>query len=402
MSSPVLPGFHELPSAFGGTTSLTPPSPPPAPSRRRGGLWAALAALLLLALLAAGAQFWANVRYDEAAAAFSTASADARAAHDDLRRELGSSQDMLDAAASVRAEDTGLLSTAEARDGLAAALEAAESATAAAEEAASAPLPPIPDKPIWAWELFTGAEDLDQQAAAVSQRSERLRSTAEDLGIAAGAVDDALEEVFRTASGAIADFEAGHLSARNADIIELRLAHDDLLARPSPSDSLTAQAFARLNAAASAVVASHDEVLAGKSGPLLQRRLQVEEYARSLAGGVILDFEWERIVNGRGLNGSAGGLAVWNSGHGGHSTITLSDSVAEYWPSPVMRALVAHEVGHAISAKCYAMFDWEDRDANEEWATAWAISQGHTSEGNGVSIYGYPRQEIIDRARTCR
>ena len=103
-----------------------------------------------------------------------------------------------------------------------------------------------------------------------------------------------------------------------------------------------------------------------------------------------------------GGSSGIGGLATWNSGRGGFSTITLSDSVAEWWPNADSRALVAHEVGHAISAKCHDKFDWENQAANEEWATAWAISMGHTALGNGVEAYGYPSQAMIDIAATCR
>lgn len=149
--------------------------------------------------------------------------------------------------------------------------------------------------------------------------------------------------------------------------------------------------------------ATHDAalILAADTG-LLTTPATREALARSIAGGVLLEFEWQPMVNGCGDGGSAGGLATWNSGHGGYSTITLSNSVAERWPDAVMKALVTHEVGHAISAKCYHLFDWEDPDANEQWATAWALSLGHTADGNGAALYGYPPQELIDTAATCR
>ena len=96
------------------------------------------------------------------------------------------------------------------------------------------------------------------------------------------------------------------------------------------------------------------------------------------------------------------GTATWNTIRGGFSTITLSNSVAENWPSADARALVAHEVGHSITSKCSDLFDSADQAANEEWATAWAIGMGHTAEGNGVQAYGYPSQDMIDRAMACR
>jgi hypothetical protein len=55
-----------------------------------------------------------------------------------------------------------------------------------------------------------------------------------------------------------------------------------------------------------------------------------------------------------------------------------------------------------MAAKCGTLFDSGNRASNEAWATAWAISMGHTAEGNGVQSYGYPPQELIDIAATCR
>ncbi len=395
---------HRLPSLFGAVDTASDASRilARAPRRRHPGVWLGLAAALVVVGLVAGGQLWANLHYDEAATMFAQASAEAGSAHRDLTESLRSHRGTLDAAVRLRGADAGLLTSAEARDELGAAIDAAEAEIAAASEAASEPLPRTPEKPFWPWELLAGAGDLDHESDAAQSLTVALRDAEDGLEFSIETIEDAAEYLIGTAAEAVAGFEERHISARNAQVIELRLARDDILALPSLPDAAAADAFEQLNAAASAVAASHDEVLASKAGSLLQRRLEVEEFARSIAGGVLLEFEWDRIVNGRGLNGSAGGLASWNSGHGGHATITLSNSVAQHWPSPIMRALVAHEVGHAISAKCYDMFDWEDRDANEEWATAWAISMGHTSEGNGVSIYGYPRQEIIDKARTCR
>ncbi len=161
-------------------------------------------------------------------------------------------------------------------------------------------------------------------------------------------------------------------------------------------------AFERYAAAADNLRASAESELAEKAGPLLETRLEIEAYARSISGGVVLDFDWAPLVNGLGGVYGMSGTATWNTARGGFSTITLSDSVAENWPSPDAMALVTHEVGHSITSKCSDLFDSADQDANEQWATAWAISLGHTALGNGVQAYGYPSQEMIDIAATCR
>lgn len=395
-------GGHLLPLAFSGVATADSAAPPARIRPRRRGLWITVAAVPILAGLIGGGHLWANLQYDEAAAAFSASASETVSLHRDLERFLRESDGVLDAAELISEADSGLLTTAAVREAFEAAVDDTGARFSDAADAASVPLPRTPEKPVWTWELLAGAGALEEATVATREHTGALDAAGESMELSLQVLDEATENLFDAAADAAEEVEEAHLSALNTDIIDLRLARDHVLAQPSRPDAETADAFAGLDDAASAVVASHEKILTSKAGPLLNRRLQVEEFARSIAGGVLLDFEWDRIVNGRGLGGSAGGLATWNAGHGGFSTITLSNSVAEHWPSAVMRALVAHEVGHAISAKCYEMFDWEDRDANEEWATAWAISQGHTADGNGVSLYGYPRQEIIEKAKTCR
>ena len=128
----------------------------------------------------------------------------------------------------------------------------------------------------------------------------------------------------------------------------------------------------------------------------------MEAFARSLAPGVLLEFDWGPLVNGAGYNGSMGGYTTWWWDDPGRAVIQLSDSVAEQWPAERSRALVAHEVGHAISVKCEGMYDSSTQDSIEKWATAWAISMGFTDDANGVWAYGYPPQNYIDAAAGCR
>jgi hypothetical protein len=154
------------------------------------------------------------------------------------------------------------------------------------------------------------------------------------------------------------------------------------------------------------VQASHAEEIAEKAGPLLDRRLAVQAFARALAGGVILEFDWATTVNGQGTGGSYGGTSYWFSADGGYATVTLSDSVATMWPGAGVQAPAVHEVGHAILARtdCNTLFfDSEFTEGGEEpWATAWAIGQGHTADGNGESIYGRPPDALIDMSTECR
>ncbi|TFV99936.1 hypothetical protein [Orlajensenia leifsoniae] len=124
---------------------------------------------------------------------------------------------------------------------------------------------------------------------------------------------------------------------------------------------------------------SQDAELAEKSGSLLDTRLAAEEYARSIAGGVMLDFDWADIVIGYGWGDSMAGTAegTWYSPSEVYSMITLTNTVASLWNngSGWSQALVAHEVGHAIHPKCFDVYP-NDAATEEQWATAWSISMG--------------------------
>lgn len=167
-------------------------------------------------------------------------------------------------------------------------------------------------------------------------------------------------------------------------------------------DDQAAQTFAQLESAVAQVVSTEQEEMAERAGPLRGSRLEIEAFARSIAPDVLLEFDWSPLVNGYGRNGSMGGYTTWWSDDPGRAAIELSNSVAEQWPSSRSRALLAHEVGHAISVKCRDMYDSSTQEEIERWATAWAIGMGHTDEANGVWAYGYPPQASTDAALACR
>ena len=204
-----------------------------------------------------------------------------------------------------------------------------------------------------------------------------------------------------SAASTAGSLESAHVSARNDSVIALR----DAVEEVSASFTLDAQAvdaFASLQVASARLVESEGAELAEKAGPLLDARLEVEAFARSIAPGVLLEFDWAPIVNGFGYDGGMGGYTTWWWDEPGRAVIELSDSVAEQWPNARSQALVVHEVGHAISVKCADMYDASTQDSIEKWATAWAISMGYTDDANGVWAYGYPPQSYIDAAAGCR
>jgi hypothetical protein len=211
----------------------------------------------------------------------------------------------------------------------------------------------------------------------------------------------ALHDLVTATQESAAGVEKANFSAENEPHLAFRAAVADL------GDPTDAAVFDRLGGyldAAHALEASHAEEIAEKSGPLLDRRLAVEKFARSIAGGVLLDFDWKVTVNGYGTGGSYGGTSYWKSAEGGYATITLSDSVATMWPGAGVQSLVAHEVGHAILSKCTDLYFGTEYDQGDEesWATAWAIGRGYTADGSGESIYGRPAQGLIDLSTECR
>ncbi len=249
--------------------------------------------------------------------------------------------------------------------------------------------------------LGTVPEPLDTQ---------QLRALAADLRTAAGQVDDgdepvteALAELISATQATAPAVEAANFDAENAPHIAFRDATTDLDAAVEGS---IAEYLVSYLDAAHALEASHAEEIAEKAGPLLDRRLAVQAFARSFAGGVLLDFDWAVTVNGYGTGGSYGGTSYWFSADGGYATVTLSDSVAAMWPGSGVQSLVVHEVGHAILARpdCNTLFfDSEFAAGGEEpWATAWAIGLGYTADGSGESIYGRPPDALIEMSGECR
>jgi hypothetical protein len=301
---------------------------------------------------------------------------------------------------------------------LAEAVAASETAVAEADEMLTLATDPLLD----ADALEALGSDRDAAAAALaaaddlletapdSLETEALRELTDDLRILTDDVrsDDervfgSIEGVVGLAAGAGQAIDAENFDAENQPRIAFRDALDDL---DLAENEQAGEYLIDYLDAAHALEASHAEEIAEKAGPLLDRRLEVQEFARSFSGGVLLDFDWAPTVNGYGAGGSYGGTSYWSSADGGYATITLSDSVATLWPGAGVQALVIHEVGHAILARtdCNNLFfDSEfDEGGEEPWATAWAIGQGYTADGNGESVYGRPPDALIALSTKCR
>lgn len=371
--------------------------------KRRPLVWIVVGVLILAGAVTAGVVHLdasrsfdlALERVDTAAAAYSAASADAGEAIDDATVAA-------DAATEIVAAAVDPLVAPDARATFEDAGSSLASVVASAQQAVAADVPsPIGERPVWTWELRAAVPVLDDDAAALSAQAAALADAVTEIDDSVAALTAAGETLFSSVEASADALEASNVSALATVVLDFRDAADFASSRDRISTGAVL-AIERYAAAAEDLRASARSELAEKAGPLLETRLEIEAYARSISGGVVLDFDWAPLVNGVGGFSGMSGTATWNTARGGFSTITLSDSVAANWPSADAMGLVAHEVGHSITSKCSDLFDSADAAANEEWATAWAISMGHTSEGNGVQAYGYPSQEMIDVAATCR
>lgn len=323
---------------------------------------------------------------------------EAAVAADALDGKLAAAQTVLDAAAPDLVDEAA---AAALGDGAASASTVSEDTRSAAT--AALPKPPK-EQPFWLWELLPVQAQVRADTAEVEAVAKDATTGATDTSGSVESLDELATEVFSSTGTFVQPVIDQNISAQAPTVIAFRRAAEQV---PDATELTTETAglFASYSTAADVLRASQESELAEKQGPLLQQRLEVEEFARSLSGGVLLDFDWALLVNGYGLNGSMSGEARWWYEDGGYSTIRLSDSVAQEWPNERSKALVAHEVGHSITAKCVDILPEhlrEDRATLEAWATAWAIGLGFTSEANGVQAYGYPSQELIDLAMGCR
>ena len=306
------------------------------------------------------------------------------AAEDDLR-------EVLEAAQTTRAEADEVLALAAdpllPADALAAVTESHELLEATVTEA---------DDSLAADVETLGTEEIHGNA-------DGLRATATQIVTDDSEVDEALTELRDALAAAAPTVEATNFDGNNAPRIAFRAAVDAL---DGAAPDQIGESVAAYVDTAHALEVSHAAELAEKAGPLFDARMAVQEFARSLSGGVMLEFDWAVTVNGYGTGGSYGGTSYWRTADGGQATVTLSDSVAAQWPGAGVQALVVHEVGHAILARedCNVLFFESDLYPGEEesWATAWAIGRGYTADGSGESVYGRPSDALIALSQECR
>ncbi|MGO2520704.1 MAG: hypothetical protein ACTH8F_11320 [Microbacterium sp.] len=395
-----LPGGHAFSPSFNSASSAAQSVSTRGGNTRRRILLAVGGAVVLV-LACVGVQLAANLGYDSALASFTAVAQDAEEQQILLADKLASLEETTAIASKVTDAASETLIDAPLKETLTTAVADAETVTSDSASLSQQELRQPDEKPAWAWELLGETTQLNADHDNAQQLIEDFESAHSDASDAAAAVEAAGVTVVVTAAEASQPFESAHVSARNLDIIALREAAEQLN-EIATIDDAAASAYVDLETAAAQMLTSEKAEIAEKAGPLRDARVEIEEFARSIAPGVLLDFDWSERVNGYGYGDSMGGYASWWYADPGYATIELSNSVAVHWPSDRSKSLVAHEVGHTMSVKCGDMYDDSTQENIEAWATAWAISMGYHNIANGTSAYGAPPQSLIETAAGCR
>jgi hypothetical protein len=163
----------------------------------------------------------------------------------------------------------------------------------------------------------------------------------------------------------------------------------------------------------SATVLAVDELRASHAAEEARRleaeypvRAEIEAFARSISGGVTLDFAWAYEVNGLPSDEWYSGTAQFWPTDGTWGLINLTHSISDNWyDDPNAKAVVVHEVGHTqvVRPNCEPLFTGpEFAGDHEQWATAWAIGMGYDLPGSGIEAYGRPTDGQIEVAAHCR
>lgn len=392
-----------------------PPLPPaPAERRRQRPPTRVIVAMLImsiaavtLSVLAALDHLNAQVEYDTAVQARGSAALKLTAAHAELTEATETGSVALRAATdTIAVASDGFVGAAE-KLALAEAGAALEAALLPAETHLDSPLDirTLEDMPATLPRLREEIAQLRAEITSFEADAEDQLEIAGEIADAEETTEDAGDALLLTAAPLADALGAKYYSATNSAYIDFTNARDRLDRAVGSWGPAVAGDIEDYIAAAGALAASHAAEEAQKAGPLYAKRAAIEAFARSIAGGVRLDFDWANVVNGHGDNDNRySGTATWNLDHGGYSTITLSNNIATYWnfDPHTTHALVAHEVGHAITSKCYTLFAKSFGSDDEVWATAWAIGMGHDNDGSGSGIYGRPSNELIELSKACR
>lgn len=381
-------------------------APPPLVT---GRAWAvSLGATGVIALGAAGLHFWSETawsQHERVRADYVAVEQAALEASRDLAGDLRAGAESLETAATIHESATGFVGD----DVLTPLTDERGEFESALEELTAGsgwewqPIAAL-DEASLLWEVLGDTTRLEEATTTLSADRDRLSSAATRVRTGTNAVHRELIAVINEAGRTGTALLSKYPSATNKTYRALKDAAAGAEA-VAQVNYRAADIVADIVEARDAMASSHRSKEAAKAGPLKSVRDEVEKFARSIAGGVRIDFTWKDVVIGHGQGRSAAGTATWDTADSGYSTITLTNSIARYWNSwSGYRNLVVHEVGHAITSKCYDLFNVDLFGGdNERWATAWAIGKGYTvSAANGSELYGAPSAKQINATKKCR
>lgn len=256
-----------------------------------------------------------------------------------------------------------------------------------------------------AWVRYADAVRMLEQAQERHAEIVEIEAALDEIADARAPVTDAVEAVFEGAGALAGQALADHPSAK----YETRIGVQHAIDQEGPGWTHardTAGAFTGLVLAVEELRASHAAEEARKLDPAYPVRAEIEAFARSISGGVNLDFVWSYAVSGLTSDSWYSGTAEFWPDDGGWGIISLTHSVSDRWrEDPDAEAIVVHEVGHTqvIRPTCEPLFTGPEFSGDHEmWATAWAIAMGYDVPGSGIAAYGRPSDAQIATAGQCR
>ncbi|GAA1829424.1 hypothetical protein [Agromyces salentinus] len=396
---------HALPPTD--TTELVAGAPGPV-VRRRSTWWIPVLGVAIAVLGAAGTHLLAGSVADsvrnEHIAKVAAIEEQASAARGDLRAAItraGSAGEQGQAMAAVVVSGVGGAELATELDELSErALELAE--TDVPEGAAPIAYDQGTLRPAWI-SVIELLETRDRGVLLLGEL-EDLAATADEVDASAVSADAARTSFYASAATSGSEL----LAANQVATYETRIAvqhgidqeGDDWFEAPD-----SAGAYTRLATAVEAMRASAGSESARRADAAYAEHGPVEEFARSIARGVNLDFSWAHVVNDRSSDEWYAGNATYRYTDGGWASIQLSHSIGWEFDADVnAKAVVVHEVGHTqvVRPECAPIFTGPvfGRD-DEMWATAWAIAAGYDVPGSGIEAYGRPSDAQIAEAAKC-
>lgn len=242
------------------------------------------------------------------------------------------------------------------------------------------------------------------RADALAEELERIDTDARDLAAAARSAEDARVAFYESAAADADEALAANPLASYESRVEVLHGVDQAGIGWTEARN-SAGAYAALAAAVDAMEASAAAEGARRAQPEYAVHGPIEDFARSIAHGVTLDFRWAHVVNGLSSDEWYSGTALYHDTDGGWATIELSHSIGWNWADDVnAKAVVVHEVGHAqvVRPECEPLFRGPAFGSDDEmWATAWAIASGYDVPGSGTGPYGRPTDAQIAEAAKC-